>query len=92
MRAHEFITEDMPAEYTVPEWLAMATERIHKLIDSGEIPNNPDSIRAASKQLAMDNCHNIEGLDGVTIADEIEHQIVNNKIAKKAHLSGDYGE
>ena len=89
MRASEFITEYV-SQHDMPTWLAMAAERIRDMVDNGEIPDNPDSIRAASKQLAIDNYQNIEGLPGDTVADEVEHQVSTHKIAKKAHLSGDY--
>ena len=92
MRAHEFLSERAAAEYEVPDWLAMATKHIYDMIDSGKIPNNPESIKAASEQFAMDNKSNVEGLDGNIIADEIETQLAHRKITKKAHLSGDYGE
>ena len=90
MRAHEFITEKLD-RYDLPTWLAMSTAKIKEMIKSGEIPDNPDSIRAASKQLAMDNKDNVEGLEPATLSTEIENQLACEKISKKAHLSGDYG-
>lgn len=65
MRAYEFISE----KYDLPDWLSIASNRIRDMVDSGEIPDNPDSIRAASKQLAIDNYENIEGLAGGSIAE-----------------------
>lgn len=91
MRAQEFITE-YESMHDMPTWLSITSKRIRDMVDNGEIPDNPDSIKAAAKQLAIDNYENIEGLDGGTIADEVEHQIINHKIVKNAHLGGVCGE
>lgn len=85
MRAHEFITEYIDDLHTT---IMVAKKSIMDKISSGEIPNNPDSIKSASKQLAMDMRDIAADLDPEMISREIENQISIDRIAKNAHLGG----
>lgn len=86
MRLHEFINGET---LDLHSWIGVASAKIKSMIESGEIPNNPDSIRNAAKQLALDTYDDVEQLDHTIIADEVERQLSSDKITNKAHLGGE---
>ena len=86
MRLHEFITGET---MDLHSWIGTTAAKIKSLIKSGEIPNNPDSIKNAAKQLALDCYDDTEQLDYNIIANEVERQLSAEKITNKAHLGGE---
>jgi hypothetical protein len=87
MRLHEFINDET---MDLHSWSTLTANKIRDMIDSGEIPNNPDSIRNAAKQLALDCYDDTEQLDHSIISNEVERMLSAEKLTKKAHLSGQY--
>lgn len=87
MRAKEFITEYIGDLY---DWTTLAKKTILDRIESGEVPNNPDSIKAAAKALAMDmkdsDGNDIADISPEALADEVEKEIIYANV--KAHLPG----
>ena len=69
-------------------WVTVAKNAILKKIDSGEIPNNPDSIKNAATQLAMDMKDKMEGITPEMLASEVENKIMMHRLTKNAHISG----
>ncbi len=86
MRAHEFITEYIEDLHYL---ISISSNKIKEMIDNGEIPNNPESIKNAAEQLAMDMKDETGGLSPTMISREIENMIFHDKF-KNAHLSGLY--
>ena len=84
MRAKEFLPEYID---DLHYWVSTAANKIKGMIDNGEIPNNPDSIKNAAKELAMNMKTETEGLNPTMIAREIEN-MVSLDTFKNAHLSG----
>lgn len=85
MRAHEFIIEYIDDLHTT---ITLAKKTIMDKIAGGEIPNNPDSIKSAAKQLAMDMYDQVGDLNAEMLSREIENQISLDTITKNAHLGG----
>lgn len=88
MRAKEFITEYIGDLY---DWVSLAKKAIMTRIDNGEIPNDPDSIKAAAKQLALDMKDGVgDNIDisPENLADEVENEIFLSQMSPKAHLGG----
>lgn len=85
MRAHEFILEYIDDLHTT---ITVAKNAIMGKISTGEIPNNPDSIKSAADQLVMDMRDQIANINPEMISREIENQISLDLISQKAALGG----
>ena len=85
MKLQEFIFGEI---MDLHSWVDVIASRIQYMIDTGELPNNPDSIKNAAKQAALACRDDTEQIDAGMIADEVERRVSNKKITKKAHLGG----
>lgn len=85
MRAQEFMAEHMDDLHI---WVTMAKNAIMDKINSGEIPNNSDSIKNASEQIIADLKDEVIGISPEIISAEVENKVNFDMMISKAHLSG----